>query len=252
MDLAWKTVSADQDNEYGQAHVLLRLAIAHDRLGRLAESLELAARALPKWVRLGDVHGEAATLTALAFPTMELGRHDEAIAHFAAALAKYEQIRDPRGQAHALAMLGYLNELHGNLDDALRQHQAVARMSREIGDVRGLAHALEQPRVGAAEAGPAAGRAGELTDAHRHATEIGDQCAAAYALNNVGNVYRLSGKLTEAARYHDRASGVYPPFVIGSSMYWVARPGLVAFFARSARHTLVCVPSAKTSPPFFR
>jgi DNA-binding SARP family transcriptional activator/tetratricopeptide (TPR) repeat protein len=208
MNLAWETVSADQDNEYGQAHVLLRLAIAHDRLGRLAESLELAARALPKWVRLGDVHGEAATLTALAFPTMELGKHDEAIAHFAAALAKYEQIRDQRGQAHALAMLGYLNELHGNLDDALHQHQAVARMSREIDDVRGLAHALSNLGSVQQKLGLLTDALASLTDAHRYATEIGDQCAAAYALNDVGNVYRLSGKLTEAARYHDRAREV--------------------------------------------
>ena len=54
LDLAWKIVSADPGNDHGQAHVLLRLATAHDRRGQLAEALELAAQALPKWRRLGD------------------------------------------------------------------------------------------------------------------------------------------------------------------------------------------------------
>ena len=205
MNLAWETVSADQENEYGQAHVLLRLAIAHDRLGKLAESLELAARALPKWVRLADVRGEAATLGALAIPTMELGKHAEAIAHFAAAQAKYEQIGDPRGQAHALAMLGYLNELHGNLDDALRQHQAVARMSREIDDLRGLAHALNNLGSVQQKLGLLAEALESHRDAHRYATEVGDQCAVAYALNNTATAHRRAGRLTEAVRFHDRA-----------------------------------------------
>lgn len=205
MNLAWETVAADQENEYGQAHVLLRLAIAHDRLGQLAEALELAARALPKWVRLGDVHGEAATLSALAIPTMELGKHNEAIAHFAAALAKYEQIGDPRGQTHALAMLGYLNELHGNLDDALRQHQAVIRMSRDIDDVRGMAHGLNNLGSVQQKLGLLAEALASHTEAYQYAVEAGDLCAEAYALNNTGNAHRLAGRLIEAVRYHDRA-----------------------------------------------
>ncbi|WP_431428735.1 tetratricopeptide repeat protein [Actinophytocola sp.] len=208
MELAWKIVSADPENDYGQAHVLLRLAIAHDRLGRLAEALELAARALPKWIRLGDVRGEAATLCALAIPTMELGKHDQAIAHFTAALAKYEQSEDPRGQAHALSMLGYLNELHGNLDVALHQHEAAARMLREVGHVQGMAHALSN-------LGSVQQRLGQLADAlashsaaHRHAAEVGDHCAVAYALNDMGNVHRLCGRLAEAVRYQERARTV--------------------------------------------
>lgn len=208
MNLAWEIVSADQDNEYGQAHVLLRLAIAHDRLGRLAESLELAARALPKWVRLGDVRGEAATLSALAIPTMELGKHDEAIAHFAAALAKYEQIGDPRGHAHALSNLGYLNELHGRLDDALRQHQDAARVLRQIGNTRGVAHALNNLGSVQQKLGLLADALTSHSEAYQHASEAGDQCAMAYALNNTGNAYRLAGRLAEAVRYHDRAREV--------------------------------------------
>ena len=205
MERAREIVSADPGNEYGQAHVLLRLSMAHDRLGQLAEALELAARALPKWVRLGDVRGEAATLCALAFPTMKLGKHGEAIAHFDAALAKYDQVDDPRGQAHTQSMLGYLHELLGNLDIALRRHESAASTSRDIGDVRGLAHTLSnlgsvQQKMGRLEAALES-----YTEAHRHATDAGDQCAVAYALNDIGNVHRLRGRLTEAARYQDQA-----------------------------------------------
>jgi DNA-binding SARP family transcriptional activator len=205
LDLAWRIVAADEKNEYGQAHVLLRMAIAHDRLGRTAEALELAAAALPRWVRLGDVHGEAATLATLAIPTMELGKHREAVAHFGAALEKYEQCGDPRGQAHALSNLGYLNELLGNLAVALPQLQDAALTLREIGHVRGLAHTLNnlgsvQQRLGLLD-----DALRSHTEAHRQATDVGDLAAVAYSLNNIGNVHRRHGRLAEAVRCQDLA-----------------------------------------------
>ncbi|HWM01111.1 MAG TPA: tetratricopeptide repeat protein [Actinophytocola sp.] len=208
MDLAWQGISDDPANEYGQAHVLLRLAIAHDRLGRLTEAVDLAGRALPRWVRLGDVHGEAATLCAIAIPTMELGEHDQAFAHLTAALAKYEQSEDRRGHAHTLSMLGYLNELHGNLDVALRQHQASATMLREIDHVQGMAHALNNLGSVQQRLGLLADALATYTDAHRCAMAVGDHCAAAHALNNVGNVHRERGRLVEAVRYQERAREV--------------------------------------------
>jgi tetratricopeptide (TPR) repeat protein len=205
LDRAWEIVAADPGNEYGQAHVLLRLSIANDRLGRLAESLELAARALPKFVRLGDVRGEAATLCALAIPTMELGRLDDAVAHFDAALAKYEQVDDERGQAHVLSLVGYLNEMLGNLEVALRQQQSAARMSRAIGDVRAVAHVLSNLGSVQQNLGQLTEALASYTDALQHAVEAGDRSAEAYTLNDIGNIHRLTGRLTEAARYQQRA-----------------------------------------------
>ncbi|MCR6484094.1 tetratricopeptide repeat protein [Amycolatopsis sp. OK19-0408] len=208
LELAWKIVSADAGNDYGQAHVLLRLATAHDRRGQLTEALELAAKALPKWRRLGDPRGEAATLCALAIPTMELGKHEQAIAHLEAALAKYEQSEDRRGEAHALSMLGYLNELHGNLQVALDQHSAAARMLGEIGHTQGVAHALNNLGSVQERLGLLAEALTSYTDAHGHAAEVGDRCVEAYALNNIGNVHRQRGKFPEAVRYHDKAREV--------------------------------------------
>lgn len=208
LELAWETVSADPGNDYGQAHVLLRLATAHDRRGQLAEALELAARALPKWRRLGDQRGEAATLCALAIPTMELGKHEQAIAHLEVALAKYERTEDRRGEAHALSMLGYLNELHGHLDVALGQHSRAARMLREIGHVQGVAHALNNLGSVQENLGLLTEALTSYTDAHAHAAEVGDHCVEAYALNNIGNVHRQQGRFPQAVRYHDKAREV--------------------------------------------
>jgi DNA-binding SARP family transcriptional activator len=205
MELARRIVSADPDNDYGQAHVLLRLATAHNRLGRLTEAVELAMQALPKWARLGDLRGEAATLCAIAIPTMELGRHEQAIAHFEAALEKYEHSADLRGQAHALSMLGYLNELHGNLDVALRQHQAAVPMLREVDHVQGLAHALNNIGSVQQRLGLRAEALANHTEACELAGEVGDDCVMAYALNNIGNVHRSRGRLIEAVRYQERA-----------------------------------------------
>ncbi|GGS46520.1 SARP family transcriptional regulator [Actinokineospora fastidiosa] len=205
MELARDIVSSDPGDDCGQAHVLLRLATAHNRLGRLAEARGLAEQALPRWTRIGDVVGEAATLCALGVPMMELGDHDDAIGHFAAALAKYEQIGDLRGQAHALSMLGNLNELRGNLAVALRQHESAVPMLREVDHVQGLAHALNnlgsvQQRLGLHTEALAS-----HTEAYERAREVGDDCVAAYALNYIGNVYRQLGRLTDAKLHHDRA-----------------------------------------------
>ncbi|QFZ16981.1 AfsR/SARP family transcriptional regulator [Saccharothrix syringae] len=205
MELARGLVCADLDDDYGRAHVLLRLATAYDRLGRLEDALELATRALAAWRRLGDVPGEAATLCAIAIPLMELGRHDEAIGHFGAALEKYERCGDPRGQAHALSMLGVLDEERGDLDAALRRHRAAVPMLREVGHVQGLAHALNnlgsvQQRLGLVDEALAAHE-----EAHELAVGLGDDCLAAYALNYAGNAHRSRGRLAEAVHCQERA-----------------------------------------------
>jgi tetratricopeptide (TPR) repeat protein len=208
LELAWKIVSADPDNDYGQAHVLHRLATAYDRKGQIAEALAMAAQALPKWRRLGDPRGEAAALCALAIPTMELGQHKQAVAYLQAALAKYEQGEDRRGEAHALSMLGYLNELHGHLQTALRQHESAARMLREIGHTQGLAHTLNNLGSVQERLGLLTEALTSYTDACGHAASVGDRCFEAYALNNIGNVHRQRGRYAEAMRYHDKAREV--------------------------------------------
>lgn len=205
LELARQTVMADEDNQVGQAHVLLRLAAAHRRSGRLAHALELAAQALPRWVRLGDLRGEADTLCAIAKPTIELGDHGQAIAHLEAALAKYEQVGELRGQGNALSMLGLLNEQRGNLELAERQHVAAVGMLRRIDDRQGLAHGLDnlgsvRQRLGAFDEALA-----DHQEAHGLALETGDRSVAAYALNNIGNVHRLRNNLDEAQRYQEEA-----------------------------------------------
>ncbi|MGW5052755.1 tetratricopeptide repeat protein [Actinokineospora sp. NPDC004072] len=197
-----RRIAAD---DLGRAHVLLRLATAHNRLGKLAEARELAAEALPVWTRLGDVPGEAAALCALGIPTMELGAHDAAIAHFDAALGRFEQIGDLRGQAHALSMLGLLDELRGDLALALRRHEAAVAMLREVGHAQGLAHALNnlgsvQQQLGQ----PSAALAGHR-EAYELARQVSDDCVAAYALNYIANVHRQLGDLAEAKRHHEQA-----------------------------------------------
>jgi DNA-binding SARP family transcriptional activator/tetratricopeptide (TPR) repeat protein len=204
MQLAREVVTGD----YGQAHVLLRLATAHDRVGKVTEALALAEQALPHWQRLGDVRGEAATLCAIAIPTMELGDHELAITHFAAALEKYQQCDDVRGQAHALSNLGYLNHLRGRQEAALEQQQAASAMLREIGQVQGMAHSLNNLGAVQQELGLLTEAMTSHIEAYERAREVHDDCATAHALNNIGNVHRRQGRLAEALRYQERAKAV--------------------------------------------
>ncbi|MFI9006777.1 tetratricopeptide repeat protein [Actinosynnema sp. NPDC053489] len=209
VELAWEVVRSAPAEEQGRAHVLLRLATAYDRLGRLEDALDAAGRALPVWEGLGDALGQAATSSMLAISLTQLGRHAEAIGRFEAALEAYERGGgDPRGQAHALSMLGVLHEERGDLDLALRRHLAAVPVLREVDHRQGLAHALNnlgtvQQRLGLADEALAA-----HLEAHDLAVELGDDSLAAYALNYIGNVHRSQGRLREAVHHHERAKAV--------------------------------------------
>ncbi|EWM13507.1 tetratricopeptide repeat protein [Kutzneria sp. 744] len=204
MELAREVAVGD----YGQANVLLRLATAHDRVGRLVEARALAEQSLPHWQRLGDVRGEAASLCAIAIPITELGDHELAITYFESALEKYRQCEDVRGQAHALSMLGYLNHLRGRQEIALEHQQAACTMLREIGHAYGLAHSLNNLGAVQQELGLLAEAMASHTEAYEHAREVEDEVATAYALNNIGNVHRRQGRLAEATRYQEQAKVV--------------------------------------------
>ncbi|GAB2867747.1 AfsR/SARP family transcriptional regulator [Lentzea nigeriaca] len=201
---AIKSVRAHDD--YGQAHVFLRLSTANDRLGHHAVALDLAGQALERWARLGDVAGEAATLCALAISAMQLGAHDQAMRHFEAALAKYEQCGDLRGRAHALSMLGYINEQHRRYEVALRQHSDAVEMLREIGHLQGLAHALNNRGANRQHLGMLEEAIPDHLEAHEIAVELGDDCVAAYALTNIADAHRLLGRLGEALHHHELAA----------------------------------------------
>ncbi|WP_092775622.1 AfsR/SARP family transcriptional regulator [Actinokineospora terrae] len=207
MGRALEIVSSRPD-DYGQAHVLLRMATAHSRLGQLTEARGAAEQALPRWQRLGDVRGEAATLCALAIPTAELGEHDLAVEQFTTALAKYEQCGDLRGQGHALSMLGHISESRGDLDLALRQNEAAVPLLRSVGHAQGLAHALNNLGSIQLRLGLAKEALDNHLDAYESALDAGDSCAQAYALNYIGNVHRAQGGFTEAVHHQVRAKAV--------------------------------------------
>lgn len=198
--------SVRADDDYGQAHLLLRLSYANNRLGRHTEALDLAGQALPRWSRLGDLAGEAATSCALALAAMPLGIHDEAMRHFEAALAKYELCGDLRGQAHALSMLGYLNEQHREYEVALRQQDQAVGMLRKIGHLQGLAHALNNRGANRQHLGMFEEALPDHLEAHELAIELGDDCVAAYALTNIADAHRLAGRLDQARYHHDLAT----------------------------------------------
>ncbi|MBM7775973.1 tetratricopeptide (TPR) repeat protein [Actinokineospora baliensis] len=203
-----KEIVFDEPDYYGQAHVLLRMATAYNRLGRLTEARALAQQALPRWRRLGDARGEAATLCALAIPIAELGEHDLAVEHFTSALAKYEQCADLRGQGHALSMLGHFSELRGDLDLALRQNEAAVPLLHAVGHAQGLAHALNNLGSVQLQLGLAEEALDNHVEAYESALEAGDPCTQAYALNYIGNVHRVQGRFAEAAHHQIRARAV--------------------------------------------
>ncbi|GAA3013068.1 AfsR/SARP family transcriptional regulator [Actinokineospora diospyrosa] len=203
-----KEIVFGEPDYYGQAHVLLRMATAYNRLGRLTEARALAEQALPRWRRLGDAPGEAATLCALAIPVAELGEHNLAVEYFTSALTKYEQCADLRGQGHALSMLGHFSQLRGELDLALRQNEAAVPLLHAVNHAQGLAHALNNLGSVQLQLGLAEEALDNHVEAYESALEAGDTCTQAYALNYIGNVHRVQGRFAEAVHHQVRARAV--------------------------------------------
>jgi DNA-binding SARP family transcriptional activator/tetratricopeptide (TPR) repeat protein len=195
-------------NVRGLAHVWLRLSQARWRAGALTEAFSLARKALPLWVKLGDVRGEADTLSAIAMTLRHLGDFGAAARHYENALNRYEQIDDKRGQANVLDMLGLVSEYRGELGAAERQHLAAITLLRELDHKPGLAQSLDN-------LGCVRQLLGRLDEAHANHTEarslaieIGNRVCEANALNNLGNTYRRSGRLAEAERCQQQARRV--------------------------------------------
>ncbi|OLF15224.1 hypothetical protein BU204_23165 [Actinophytocola xanthii] len=210
LELAREVTAGDPDNLEGHARVLLRLSTARWRAGELDHALELAAAALPKLIRLGDVRGEADGLCGIALVAIDQGMHRRAMAHFEAALVKYEEIGHRRGQAHALSHLGYLDEMHGELESAERRQLAAIPLLRAIDHRAGLANTLDnlgsvRQRLGRVDQALA-----NHQEARALAVDMGDSVAAAYALTNLANAYRRLGRLDEATRHHELAAAACP------------------------------------------
>ncbi|HEX5115349.1 MAG TPA: BTAD domain-containing putative transcriptional regulator [Pseudonocardiaceae bacterium] len=205
LELARQMLDVPDGDQDSLAYVLMRLSNARWAAGQADMALELAARALTTWRKLGNAAGEAWAYAAIAMVDISRGQHDSAVAHFTAALGLFTDAGDDAGRGNALSNLGYLYQLRGDLDDAERSHSEAAVPLEAVGETLGLAHTLENR-------GSVRELLGRLDDAERDherarelAATLGNVSVQAHAVNGLGNVARLRGRPREALALHEQA-----------------------------------------------
>jgi tetratricopeptide (TPR) repeat protein len=205
LELARQILDVPDGDQDSLATVLLRLSNARWMARQPDMALELAARALSIWRKLGDAAGEASAYAAIAMVDIRRGKHDSAVAHFSAALGLFTEAGDDAGRGNALSNLGYLYQVRGDLDDAERSHSEAAVLLEAVDEVLGLAHTLENR-------GYVRELLGRLDDAERDherarelAATLGNVSVQARAVNGLGNVARRRGRPREALALHERA-----------------------------------------------
>jgi len=105
-------------SQRGVANTLAAVSRIYSRLGRNAEALDYARRALDLYVELKDTHGRASTLTILGWIQHALEAREEALKAFGEAF----ELRDPAdrtGRANALYGVARVKSEQGDLAGAL-------------------------------------------------------------------------------------------------------------------------------------
>ncbi len=101
-----------------------------------AEQKLAAAEALSR--ELGKPGETARILMEIAGAQQRLGRLHEALSNLRSALSQYKSLSDAQGIASCLASIGNTHFLMGEYDDALSHYRKALRINGESGDVNGM------------------------------------------------------------------------------------------------------------------
>lgn len=120
-------------------HMLARYM---DRTSRWKEILPLHEASLRHWRNAEDEVGEAHALIDLAVARWRLGAADQALEHAHAALSISARLGDPGVEADALLQIGRVHHSKHNHGAAIEALKRCAELRREDADLAGLASAL--------------------------------------------------------------------------------------------------------------
>jgi class 3 adenylate cyclase/tetratricopeptide (TPR) repeat protein len=207
-----------EDDEAGQAALLLRLGTAHIRLDDYPLAMTVFQEALRLARESGDVETEVAALNGLGEAHVRQGANDAARSNFEEGLALAREHRDQAGSARSLVNLGLLatSTVHHQAADAYAREGLA--IYRELGDRQGVGDAL---RVLSAIANYTADHARAMEyDKERLAIfrEIGDRRGVAASLNSLGYSARHLGRHQEAMPYLEESLSLRRE--IGETTLW--------------------------------
>jgi len=129
-------------DEWGQAHMLHRLAIDASRIGDDERALQLSEETLAVSRRLGDRKGEALALSNLGLVASKGGEADRAIELFRQSARLAHEVGFDWWEAGALLNVGDVALSAGRLDEAEEALRAGVGIGKAVGDRQNLVYGL--------------------------------------------------------------------------------------------------------------
>jgi tetratricopeptide (TPR) repeat protein len=126
-------IFTDEGHEIAASRALGNLALAHDKLGRFDQAVDLMQQSLAIKRRIGDEAGEARTLGNLAHSYYLVGRLDEAADAAGEAIRYYRRNGSRRGEGPVLDTLGCIERARGRYDEALSCQLESLRLHHDLG-----------------------------------------------------------------------------------------------------------------------
>lgn len=193
------------DNKPGEANALGRLGTVCWLTGNYLGAANALRKALGLFRSLGDRHGEADVLNDLGVVGYLRGDYCEARQMLKKALRLFRELGTRHGEANALTDLAVVHCHIGNYREAADLLTNALEIYQELGAPYGRANALCNLGMVRYSTGDHLGSSECLDEALVLYDELGHSLGQAEVLNHKGTLDRISGKLTSAMDYYERA-----------------------------------------------
>ena len=183
-----------------RATLHLRCAEALQRLGRLADAREHAARALRAADETGDLLHSALSLHQLGIVAYRLGELQNARDLYEQALALYRRLGEDRSAARLRNSLGLIHKNLCEWDLAIAHQQAALDIFRGLGRYADTADPLLNLGVVYQKSGEWQRSLDHYREAERVFRQVADPLGMARTAIGMGNVARLQRRFSDAER----------------------------------------------------
>jgi DNA-binding SARP family transcriptional activator/tetratricopeptide (TPR) repeat protein len=204
-----RALFVNADNLHGEGQALWRLGVLHRVRGRHQQAREVLDRSMERFTTAQGVSGQCVVMYEMALLAYDQYRQDEASGLLDRTLAMAREAGLRRQEGLALRAYGILQVAEGDLPGAATHLDAAFEIFNEVGDK------LHQARVERLRAHIrlSQDRFGTLREILEHCLSVfrrfGDRHGQAHVLDDLGELHRRNGNLTNAATYLREAAGLW-------------------------------------------
>ena len=198
-------------NKFGEATVLIEIAICYDTLGQKQKALSYVDEAIPKWLEVDDWDNVASSLVRKGDIYRTWGYPEEALRYYASAAPYFSRVGDRDGQSTLLNNTGLSYLLMHEMKKAARYFDDASKVYRSLGELNAEAVALVNLGTAYSQMHDGARAFDALNRALDLARNMRDKCLEAGVLNGFGFAYANLGEedkarmsyLASLNAYHD-------------------------------------------------